>query len=56
MDGIEKAMSATSIGDTVTLREIKENTYIRGKYGLKLISSKEIDTKIISNFHRQSRL
>lgn len=56
MNGIEKAMSATAIGDTVTLREIKENTYTRKKYGLKLISSKEIETKMISNPHRQSQL
>ncbi len=55
MNGIEKALSVTEIGDTVTLREIKENTYKRGKYGLKLISSKEIDTKVISNLHHQSQ-
>lgn len=49
MNEIEKAMSATAIGDTVTLREIKENTYIRKKRGMQLVSSKEIESKIINN-------
>lgn len=57
MDGIEKAMSATAIGDTVTLREIKEKTYIRKKRGMQLVSSKEIESRIVNNhpLHHLSR-
>lgn len=54
VNGIEKGMSATEIGDTVTLIETKKNTYMRKRCGLQLIESEELDAKII-NTHHQSR-
>lgn len=46
MNGVEKAMSVTEVGDTVTLIEVKEKTYRRVRCGLRLVSSKEIKTDI----------
>lgn len=49
-------MSTTEIGETVVLKEIEINTYIRRKNGLRRISSEEVSVKRLKESPRRSRL
>lgn len=54
VNGIERVMSVTKVGEVVTLIETKKSTYQRTKRGLRLISSKEIKTKIVNRSQSSS--
>ncbi len=55
MDERQKIFDALEVGEKVTFKEVKENTYIRQKKSLKLLSSKRIKTELVSRDHRQSQ-
>lgn len=54
LNGIERVMSVTKVGEVVTLIETKKSTYQRTKRGLRLISSKEIKTEIVDRSQSSS--
>ena len=54
VNGIERVMSVTKVGEVVTLIETKKNTYQRTRRGLRLISSKEIKTEIVDRSQSSS--
>lgn len=54
VNGIERVMSVTKVGEVVTLIETKKSTYQRTKRGLRLISSKEIKTEIVDRSQSSS--
>lgn len=54
LNGIERVMSVTKVGEVVTLIETKKSTYQRTRRGLRLISSKEIKTEIVDRSQSSS--
>lgn len=54
VNGIERVMSVTKVGEVVTLIETKKSTYQRTRRGLRLISSKEIKTEIVDRSQSSS--
>lgn len=54
LNGIERVMSVTKVGEVVTLMETKKSTYQRTRRGLLLISSKEIKTEIVDRSQSSS--
>lgn len=54
LNGIERVMNVTKVGEVVTLIETKKSTYQRTRRGLRLISSKEIKTEIVDRSQSSS--
>lgn len=54
VNGIERVMNVTKVGEVVTLIETKKSTYQRTRRGLRLISSKEIKTEIVDRSQSSS--
>lgn len=49
-------MSTTEIGETIVLKEVEINTYIRRKNSLRRISSEVVNIKRLKEDPRRSRL
>lgn len=49
-------MSTTELGETIVLKEIEINTYIRRKDSLRRISSERVSVKRLKEGPRRSRL
>lgn len=56
INSIKEVMSTTEVGETIVLKEIEINTYLRRPYSLKRINSESVNIKRISNRHRRYRL
>lgn len=50
-----KIFESLEVGEKATIREEQENTYIRKKNSMQLLSKKRIKTKLISRDHHQSQ-
>lgn len=50
-----KIFESLEVGEKVVIREEEENTYIRKKNSMQLLSKKRIKTKLISRDHHQSQ-
>lgn len=53
--GFKEVFDSLEVGEMVTIRETEENTYIKRKGSMQLLSSEKVKTEMLNRFHPQSQ-